>query len=141
MKTMLTANIAAAPADTGGGAPTPPKAARGSKAPPESPGFKLEKGLPVPAAQRVGTSQSNWPFKDMEIGISFLMPVAVPDTIKDDKEREASFKEQARKLSNRVSGAIRRFKNNNEGYEFAIRTVNDDKLGHGVRVYRVEAAA
>lgn len=40
-----------------------------------------------------------------------------------------------------MSGAIRRYKKSHAGVGFAIRTVNDDKLGHGVRVWRVGVEA
>ena len=139
-----------AAADAGGGAPAPKAAAPAPKAsapaaaaPVEVDGFKLEAGLSIPAAVRIGTKSSgpSFPFDKMQIGQSFLVPVQIADTIKDDAERAKAFKEAARKQSNRVSGAIRRYKKSNEGVDFAIRTVNDDTLGHGVRVWRVDAAA
>lgn len=101
--------------------------------------FKIETGFDVPARTTFGGKSPEYPFADMPVGASFLAPVTVPDTIKDDGERAKAFKEEARKTSNRISGAIRRFRKQNAGYDFAIRTVNNDKLGHGVRVWRVEA--
>jgi len=131
-------NPAPKPAPKAATAPAPAAAAPA----PAASGFKLETGFDIPAAQRIGGGQSsNWPFKDMQPGQSFLVPVNVPDTIKGDDERATAFKEQARKVSNRVSGAIRRFKNSHAGTDFAIRTVNDETLGKGVRVWRVEANA
>lgn len=104
--------------------------------------FKIETGFDVPARTTFGGGKSvDYPFSDMPVGSSFLVPVTVPDTIKDEAERAKAFKEEARKASNRISGAIRRHRKNNAGQDFAIRTVNDDKLGHGVRVWRVEAEA
>ncbi len=108
---------------------------------PASSAFKIETGFDVPARTTFGggASAPNYPFADMPVNASFLVPVTVPDTITKEDERTKAFKEEARKASNRISGAIRRFRKTNAGYDFAIRTVNDDKLGHGVRVWRVEA--
>lgn len=105
--------------------------------------FKIETGFEVPARTTFGGGRDsvNYPFSEMPVGASFLVPVNVPDTIKDEAERAKAFKEEARKASNRISGAIRRHRKNNAGQDFAIRTVNDDKLGHGVRVWRVEATS
>lgn len=118
-------------------APAPKAKQPAAKTEASAPAFTLDEGLAVPSIQRVGGVASQYPFKDMKVGTSFLLPVKVPDTIKDADEREAAFKEEARKLSNRISGATRRFKERNEGYDFAIRTVNNDELGSGVRVWRV----
>lgn len=130
----LFAAAALAAADKAGGSG---KAA----APVEVGGFTLDTGLSVPPRTRFGGDESApaYPFKEMPIGSSFLLDVTVPETIKDEKEREKAAKEGARKLSNKISGAIRRFRKANPGYNFAIRTVNDDTLGRGVRVWRVEA--
>ena len=110
-------------------------------APATASGFKIETDFDVPARTTFGGGRDsvNYPFSEMPVGASFLVPVNVPDTIKDDAERAKAFKEEARKASNRISGAVRRHRKNNAGQDFAIRTVNDDKLGHGVRVWRVEA--
>ena len=107
----------------------------------EKGGFKFDTGLPVPPMVRgARSSETADKLGAMPVGASFLEPVTVPDTIKDEGEREKAFKEQARKVSNRLSGAIRRFKKTHDGYEFAMRTVNDKTSGAGVRVWRVEAA-
>lgn len=108
-----------------------------------SSGFKIETGFEVPARTTFGGGGKSpeYPFGDMPVGASFLVGVTVPDTIKDEGERAKAFKEEARKTSNRISGAIRRFRKQNAGTDFAIRTVNDDKMGRGVRVWRVEAEA
>jgi len=104
-------------------------------------GFKFDTGLPVPPMVRgARSSETADKLAAMPVGASFLEPVSVPETIKDEAEREKVFKENARTVSNRLSGAIRRFKKNNEGFEFAMRTVNDATAGTGVRVWRVEAA-
>lgn len=125
-----------APAPKAKTAPAATEAAATSSA------FKIETGFEVPARTTFGGGKSpEYPFADMPVGASFLLPVTVPETIKDEGERAKAFKEEARKASNRISGAIRRFRKQNAGTDFAIRTVNDDKMGHGVRVWRVEAEA
>lgn len=110
---------------------------------PASSAFKIETGFEVPARTTFGGGgkAAEYPFGDMPVGASFLVPVTVPDTIKDEGERAKAFKEEARKASNRISGAIRRYRKQNAGQDFAIRTVNDDKMGRGVRVWRVEPEA
>jgi len=119
----------------------PTTAAAKAKTATAAPAFKFDTNLPVPPMTRgARTSETADKLKAMPVGASFLEPVAAPDTIKDEGERDKVFKEKARTVSNRLSGAIRRFKKNNpEGYEFAMRTVNDPALGQGVRVWRVEA--
>lgn len=103
----------------------------------EQGGFKFETGLPVPPLARGSRSSKTADMlAAMPVGASFLEPVTIPDSIKDETERERAFKESARSVSNRLSGAIRRFKKNNDGYEFAMRTVNDPVNGVGVRVWR-----
>tara|TARA_R100000687_G_scaffold81788_1_gene79468 strand:+ start:384 stop:785 length:402 start_codon:yes stop_codon:yes gene_type:complete len=106
-------------------------------------GFEFETGLSVPPMTRGGTRSSETAdkLKAMPVGASFLEPVEVPESIKDSDERAKVFKEKARTVSNRLSGAIRRFKKNNPGFEFNMRTVNDDSMGHGVRVWRIEDTA
>lgn len=107
----------------------------------ENGGFKFDTGLPVPPMVRgARSSETADKLAAMPVGASFLESVSVPETIKDEAEREKVFKENARTVSNRLSGAIRRFKKNNDGFEFAMRTVNDATSGVGVRVWRVEAA-
>lgn len=105
--------------------------------------FTFDTGLDVPAITHGSrTSETASKLAAMPVGASFLEPVEVLDTIKDPAEREKVFKEKARIVSNRLSGAIRRFKKNNpEGFEFAMRTVDDPALGTGVRVWRQEAAS
>lgn len=102
--------------------------------------FKLDTGLSIPArrAPTGGNTGSNYPFKEMPVGSSFLVEATVPQNTKAE-ERDAVFKDEQKRVANRMSGAIRRFKKANEGFDFAMRQVNDDELGHGVRVWRVEA--
>lgn len=104
-------------------------------------GFKLDTGVPIPARRApVGgnSTGTNYPFKTMEVGQSFLVEAEVPANTKDE-EREAVFKDAQKRVANRMSGAIRRFKKANPDYNFVSRQVNDDTAGHGVRVWRVEA--
>lgn len=105
--------------------------------------FTFDTGLGVPPMTRgARTSETSAKLQAMPVGASFLEPVEVPAAIKDAGEREKVFKEKARSVSNRLSGAIRRFKKANpEGYEFAMRTVDTPEMGTGVRVWRVEAAS
>lgn len=108
----------------------------------EAPKFDFEE-LPIPAKGVFGgrSSEANELTEKLAavpVGKSFLEEVTVPDSITDAKEREKTFKEEAKRATNRITGAVRRFKAKNAGYEFAIRTVNDDTLGHGVRVWRVK---
>lgn len=99
--------------------------------------FKFDTGLAIPPAARgARTSAIARKLQAMPVGASFLEAVTVPDTIKDDAERDKVFKETARTLSNRLSGTIRRFKKSNpDANDFELRTVNDDTLGRGVRVW------
>lgn len=122
--------------NAGGAAPAAPKTGKSADAGKEVNGFKIETGIELPPRTRLGGGgdTTNYPFKEMPVGASFLTEVNVPATITDAKERDKAFKEEARKVSNKLSGAIRRFKKSNDGYNFAIRTVDG-----GVRVWRVEA--
>lgn len=120
-------------------APAPAPAPAAPAAPVVS-SFALDDNLPVPTVTRTIGQPSNYPLGSMNVGQSFLAPVAVADTITDEGERAKAWKEEARKVANRLSGAVRRFRESREDIHFAIRTVNDDTLGHGVRVWRVAQA-
>lgn len=107
----------------------------------EAPKFVFDDGLAIPpkgvfGGRSEGSNEFAEKLAACPVGKSFLEPVVVPETITDAAERAKTFKELARKASNRITGAKRRFQKNNAGYEFSIRTVDDDKLGHGVRVWR-----
>lgn len=105
----------------------------------KSGGFEFETGVAIPpAARNVRISEIGQKLAAMPVGASFLEPVEVPDTIKDAGERAKAFKDEARKVSNRLSGATRRFREANPGFAFLLRTV-DDATGKGVRVWRTEA--
>lgn len=135
------ANAPAPKAKTTEAAPAAAAAAPAAAA--NASGFTIETGFEVPARTSFGggADAPSYPFADMPVNSSFLVAVEVPATITDATERAKAFKEEARKASNRVSGAIRRFRKTNAGNDYAIRTVNDDKLGHGVRVWRIEPEA
>lgn len=114
----------------------------------EADGFTFDTGLDVPPAARSAkaSSETMKKLKAMPVGASFIEPVAVPDTITDEAERTKSFTEQARRVTNRLSGAVRRLRNANDGElsgrAYAMRTVNDPSgLGVGVRVWRNEDEA
>lgn len=95
--------------------------------------FKLEDNIPVaPIAREVAAVK--YPFADMKPGQSFLVPVEIADTIKGDAEKREAFKEGARTLSNRLTGAVRRFRDRpgHENKAFAVRAVPEQG---GVRVW------
>ena len=94
----------------------------------------------MPAVKRStgngGNSERRDKLMRMPIGASFLETVNVPESIKDDAEREKAFNDLCRKLSNSLSGAGRRVSKADAAYNFEVRTVNDPKLGKGVRIWR-----
>jgi hypothetical protein len=106
-------------------------------------GFKLDDGLTIPESKRVGAGKTgpSYPFGAMKVGQSFLIDVKVPATITNETEKAKAFKDEARRISNRIGGAIKRFRKSNPLANFATRTVNDDTLGVGVRVWRSEDSA
>ena len=101
---------------------------------------EFDLGLEVPAVKRSigngGNSERRDKLMRMPIGASFLETVNVPESIKDDAEREKAFNDLCRKLSNSLSGAGRRVSKADAAYNFEVRTVNDPKLGKGVRIWR-----
>lgn len=101
--------------------------------------FKIEKNVPVPAVSRSGVpGQSKYPFAEMSEGDSFAVPVAVaPDTVTDAAERKRVFDENARTMSNRMTGACRRWREKNPGFVLSVRTMPDESA---VRVWRVAKA-
>ena len=119
-------------------APNTPAAAPATAATAASCEFDL--GLEVPAVKRStgngGNSERRDKLMRMPIGASFLETVNVPESIKDDAEREKAFNDLCRKLSNSLSGAGRRVSKADAAYNFEVRTVNDPKLGKGVRIWR-----
>ena len=101
---------------------------------------EFDLGLEVPAVKRSigngGNSERRDKLMRMPIGASFLETVNVPESIKDDAEREKAFNDLCRKLSNSLSGAGRRVSKADAAYNFEVRTVNDTKRGKGVRIWR-----
>lgn len=95
--------------------------------------FKIEDGIDVTPINRSVGEASKYPFGDMKAGQSFLVPVDVPANVTDPAEKAQVFKEKARQLSNRLSGATRRFRKHNPSANFAVRTVEG-----GIRVWRLE---
>lgn len=87
------------------------------------------KGMPVPEG---GVYAQGWIVAD------------VPATITDPAERLKAGKEEARKLSNRISGIARRLSDEKDAdgnyYTYAIRTREENGVW-GVRVYRIAPAA
>lgn len=105
-----------------------------------APEFQFDDGLEIPPARKPATTDLTRKLQAMPVGKSFLEAVTVPDSVVG-AEREKVFTELSRKVANRLSGAARRFTKANPAYAFEIRTVRDDKLGHGVRIWRKEAPA
>ena len=101
---------------------------------------EFDLGLEVPAVKRSigngGNSERRDKLMRMPIGASFLETVNVPESIKDDAEREKAFNDLCRKLSNSLSGAGRRVSKADAAYNFEVRTVNDPEMGKGVRIWR-----
>lgn len=127
--------------------PPPPVAAAATAAPTPAatPSFSYDDDMPIPG-RRTGFTKSDQPNETMQRllhmpeGKSFIETVTVPETIVGDEERLAEFKRVAKAISNRLAGAIRRLRLQNNGAlearNYAMRVVMDAKLGYGVRVWR-----
>lgn len=113
--------------------------AKAPKAEAATPKFQYDLDLPVPTIRRSNgeLSETAQMLAGMPLGASYLTPVIVPDTITDATEAEKAFKDGARIVSNRLSGAARRFVKQNPGHKFDVRTVTGGEQGRGVRVYCV----
>jgi hypothetical protein len=112
-------------------------------------GFKIETGIPLPTIERkVGASSSPYaePMKALPLGstpetvASFFVPATVPNTITDPAEKAKALRDEARKISNRISGISRRLTKADPTLAFALRT-KEENGNVGVRVYRVAPAA
>ncbi len=75
---------------------------------------------------------------------SFLVPITVPAEITDPAERTKQFKALCKTVQNRLGGAIKRIRTNAAKIEgattkpdYSVRMVADDKLGYGIRVWRL----
>lgn len=100
----------------------------------------------IPETARVGVGKTGEEsklakaLKLVPLDRSFLEPVKIADTITDAAEQKKAFAAEARKVTNRIGGAIRRLHKTQPEANFAMRTVNDPTgpLGVGVRVWRVK---
>jgi len=86
--------------------------------------FKIESGIPLPKRTSMGRKGTEFPFADMDVGESFLMPC--------DISEEKNIVNRRRKLA----AARKRFEEKSD-YDIELRTavVSDDR-GTGVRVWR-----
>lgn len=91
--------------------------------------------FPIPAKMGATdrSGQLDDELRNMPVGKSYLVELSEPN----DGSEEA-IREGLKRLSNRVSGIVRRFKQKNPGFEFSTRSVDDDVLGRGVRIWRKE---
>jgi hypothetical protein len=87
--------------------------------------FQIESDIPMPKRTSVGRRGTEFPFADMEVGDSFLMPC--------DVSEEKNIVNWRRKLA----AARKRFEAKSD-YDIDLRTavVADDDKGTGVRVWR-----
>lgn len=148
MKTLLISTLAGSAlmygiafAKAGGAAGSPPPPPPPPV--PPAPTFTFDDGLDIPRRAFGGaaggqTSELALKLAQVPVGKSFIETITVAADVVGDDARLAAFKAQAKTISNRVSGAIRRFRkqDGNASKNFAVRTVSDDKLGFGVRVWR-----
>jgi hypothetical protein len=86
--------------------------------------FTIESGIPMPKRATVGRKGTEFPFADMDVGESFLMPCDISD--------EKAIVNWRRKLAS----ARKRFESKSD-YDISLRTaVVADERGTGVRVWR-----
>jgi len=86
--------------------------------------FKIEPGIPLPKRTSVGRKGTEFPFADLRVGESFLMPC--------DISEEKNIVNWRRKLAS----ARKRFEEKSD-YDIELRTaVVADELGTGVRAWR-----
>jgi len=95
--------------------------------------FTIRKDIPIPARTHSGGGVSSYPFPDMEVNDSFGVPVEVDAAFyADDNEFRAAKREEAKKISARLSSAIRRYSKAHAGQKFSMRVIGDE-----VSVWRV----
>ncbi len=78
--------------------------------------------------------------EDMPVGASKLIDVVVPASITDQNAADAWFTAEQKKVTNRATSTIRRFREQDAAHgqrQYAIRKVSDDTYGYGVRVFRI----
>lgn len=150
---LMSSVVFAAAGKAGAGAPPPPPAppaplafdydwdaelpvskAPGRAAQEDSEEAKKIKGLPLPRTNAEGKVQY----------ANFLIPVNVPAEITDPTERAKQFKALCKTVQNRLGGTVRRLRaaaakveGSTTKPDFSIRMVGDEKLGYGVRVWRL----
>lgn len=102
-------------------------------------------GLDIPAGgtfgAKGGAPGEAWKMEAMPVGASKLIEVTVPETLTEQKDRDAYFTEEQRKVYNRVAGTVRRFRAIDAEHgkrEFTVRKVNEEKYGWGVRFWRIK---
>lgn len=131
-------------------APTPPP----PPAPPAPPAAgDWDMDLPIPAGGVFGARSTDapgeaWNLASMPVGASKLVldnATVVPDSVTDAAERDAIFTEAQKKGYNRVTGTLRRFREQTidgkkpyEKHEHTVRKVGDEKLGYGIRIWRIK---
>lgn len=150
MKTALLLSLSysalalAAAGKAGSGAVVPPP-----PPPPAAPTFNYDFDFDIPESKAVGKKSKEPSAEAMAIWnmpapnaegkkASYLIGVTVPAEVTDAEERTKQFKATARTITNRVGGIIRRHRKDeaNKLKNFSIRTVMDEKLGFGVRIWR-----
>lgn len=101
---------------------------------------------PAPTTRKVGIESSPYSgvMKSMPAPAGgsvaqFFIPAEATAGLTDAGEKQKSAAENARKITNRISGIARRLKKSDASMNFAMRTVTENGQ-LGVRVYRVEAA-
>jgi len=83
--------------------------------------FKIDRGIPIPITLR------RYPFDEMKIGDSFLIPGEQCDA-PENKKRE-----------NSVHKSLRHYnKFSMESIAITTRAVNSERLGYGIRVWRIK---
>ena len=81
--------------------------------------YKLQSGIPIPPRSNIKERKRKYPFKDMQVGMSFLVPKKdAPNGIDKLMTRMGAAAHSAGKVF---------------GFKFALR-----KMPDGVRVWRVE---
>lgn len=110
--------------------------------------FAIEVGAPPPTIERkVGQQSSPYapvmkalPAPSGDKIAQFFVPVTVEGQFANEDEKAKAVKDEARKVSNRISGIARRLKSEDETMEFALRTKTENGVV-GIRVYRIAATS
>lgn len=94
--------------------------------------FTLESDIAIPP-RATSAGKAAYPFASMAVGQSFLVAVEKvdPDLYVDAAEVAAANREAKEKVSNRMSGAIRRFAKTHPHVKLTMRTVDE-----GIRIWR-----